>query len=85
MPSATTVGANLELGNGLVGIDNLHREPVLGSTFLVLKLKGAGEVAGGVLPGDVDNAGGDVGELGEGVLEEVKVAGGALGALVDNL
>jgi len=57
----------------------------LGSTLLVPQLQGAGELAGCVFPGDVDDAGGDVGEFGEGVLEEIEVAGGAFGALVDDL
>ena len=57
----------------------------MGSTLLVPQLQGAGELAGCVFPGDVDDAGGDVGEFGEGVLEEIEVAGGAFGALVDDL
>lgn len=66
LPRATAISANLKLLNGLVSIDDLHGEPVGGCAFLVLELDGAVEVARDVGPVDVDYAGRDSGELGEG-------------------
>ena len=55
LPVASAVGADLQLSDRLIGIDDLHREPVLGCTFLVLELKGTIEIARSVGPLDVDD------------------------------
>jgi hypothetical protein len=85
LPSPPAVGADLELGDGLGGVHDLHGEPPAGGALLVLEDEGRGDPAGRPVPGDVDDALGNIGELGEGVLEEVEVAGFAFGALVDDL
>lgn len=66
LPRATTIGTDLKLGDSLIGIDDLHGEPVGGCTLLVLELDGAVEVARDVGPVDVDHAGRDVRQFGEG-------------------
>lgn len=57
LPVASAISANLKLSDFLTGIDNLHREPVLRGTLLVLELKRAIDVTGGVGVTDVNNAG----------------------------
>lgn len=85
MPGATAVGADLELGNGEVGVDDLHGEPVGGGTALVDQFDRGGDTTSNVFPVDADNALGDVGQLGEGALEEIEVVGVAFGTFIDNL
>lgn len=84
IPCLATVGRNLELGDADVRVADLHREPVLGGTLLVLELDGRGDAAGDEVPADGDYSRVGV-ELGIGVGEEVEVVAAAVGALVDNL
>ena len=85
MPGATAVGADLELGDGQVGVDDLHGEPVGGGAALVDQFDRGGDTAGNVLPVDADNALRDVGQFREGALKEIEVVGVAFGTFVDNL
>lgn len=85
LPGAPAVGADLELGDRLVGVDNLHAEPVRARAGLVVQDDGRRDAAGhlGVRGGDLARRRGP--KLLEGVLEEVQVAFVALGTLVDDL
>jgi hypothetical protein len=57
----------------------LHAEPVFAGSFLVLEDERRGDAAGDYVPGDGDDALGGLGELGEGVWEEIEVVGTAAG------
>jgi hypothetical protein len=83
-PCLAAVGRDLELGDADVRVADLHREPELGGTLLVLELDGRGDAAGDEVPADGDYSGVGV-ELGVGVGEEIEVIAAASGALVDNL
>lgn len=85
LPGAAAVGADLQGGDGLVGVDDLHGEPVGGGAFLVLQGDGRLDAAGHEGPIDGDDAFRGAGELGEGGLEEVEVVGFTLGAFVNDL
>lgn len=85
LPATPPVRANLQLGHGLIGIDHLHREPVLRRPVLVLQLQRAVQVTRRVAPRDIDVARRERRQAAERVLEEVEVAGLAAGALVDDL
>lgn len=83
-PGASAVDTNFEALDGLVGIDDLHGEPPLRGTGLVVELDGGGDAAGDELVGGVDDAvGAAYGR--ESVGEEIEVAFVALGALIDDL
>lgn len=60
LPGLPAVGANLELRDGLVGVHDLHGEPVGRGSLLVLEDEGRGNPAGDEGPGDGDDALGDV-------------------------
>lgn len=83
-PGAAAVGADLETRDGLVGVDDLDREPVGGGAALVVQVEGRGNAAGDELVRGVDDAVGATNGL-EGVGEEIEMAGVALGALVNDL
>lgn len=85
LPGGAAVGGDLELGDGDVGVHDLHAEPVGRGAFLVLEHDGRGDTAGDNRVADGDDALGLGAELGEGVFEEVELVDGALGALVDDL
>lgn len=85
LPGAAAVGADLQRSNGLIGIDNLHGEPVGGCAFLVLQSDGGIDAAGHEGPVDGNNAFRGAGKLREGGFEEVEVVGFAFGAFVDDL
>jgi hypothetical protein len=55
----------------------LHAEPEFAGAFLVLENDGAGDATGDDVPGDRDYSLGGLGELGEGIGEEVEVIGTA--------
>lgn len=84
LPGAAAVGADFEALDGLVVVDDLHREPVLGGAALVVKNDGRGDAAGDELVRSVDNAVGTANGL-EGVGEEIEMTLVAFRALVDNL
>ena len=44
LPRATTISANIQRSDSLIGIHNLHREPVCRSTLLVLELEGSVQI-----------------------------------------
>lgn len=85
LPGLAAVGGGLELSSAAVGVDDLGAEPVLAGAGLHVDGERAGDRAGHVVPGQVDDADGLVGELGEGVREEVEVVLAAARAFVDNL
>lgn len=85
MPGGSAVGGNFELGNSLVGVDDLHAEPVGRDTFFEVELERGGDGAVYVVPGYVDDAFGEGGEGGEGGGVEIQVVGSAAGTLVSNL
>jgi hypothetical protein len=84
LPGAAAVGADLELGDGLVGVDDLDGEPVLRGALLVVQVQGGSDAAADELVRRLDDAIGAA-DGGEGVGEEIEVALLALGALVDDL
>jgi hypothetical protein len=84
LPCLSTVGRDLELGDADVRVADLHREPELGGTLLVLELNGRGDATGDEVPADGDYSGVGV-ELGIGVGEKVEVVSAAAGTLIDNL
>jgi hypothetical protein len=84
-PGAASVGADLEALHGLVRVDDLHREPVLGGALLVAKGERRGDGALDELVRSGDDAIASVSKLGEGVDEQIQVALITFGALVDNL
>ena len=84
-PAAAAAAADLELLDPLGRVDDLHGEPVLGGPGLGVQLQGRADGAAHVRPADGDDALGRVGELLEGVREEVKVVQAAAGTLVDDL
>jgi hypothetical protein len=65
-------------------VDDLDGEPVLRGALLVVEDEGRGDAALDKLVRGVDDAVG-ASDSGEGVGEEIEMALGALGALVDNL
>lgn len=85
LPSLALIDGNLELVGSQVAVDDLRGEPVLGDAGLHVHLKRTGDRALNVVPGDIDDPLGGVGEGGEGGREKVEVVGAATGALVDDL
>jgi hypothetical protein len=85
MPGTSPVGADLEGGDRLIGVDDLHGEPVRRGSLLVLQDEGRVDVARDEGPVNADDALGESGELAKAVLEEVEMGCFALGALVDDL
>ncbi|KAK8878742.1 hypothetical protein PGQ11_000036 [Apiospora arundinis] len=85
-PRPAVVHADLERRDGHVGPEDLHAEPPGRRALLVAQpQRRATDAAGHVRVRDVDDALGEVCELGEGVLEEVKTGGLAGRAYVDDL
>lgn len=84
LPGCAAVGGDLELADADVGVHDLHAEPVLAGALLVLENDGGGDAAGDDVPGHGDLTLGGLGELGEGVGEQVKVVGAAARALVND-
>lgn len=85
LPGAAAVRADLERGDGLVGVDDLHAEPVRAGAGLVVQHDGRRDAAGHLDVRRGDLACRNLPELLEGVFEEVQVAFVALGTLVDDL
>lgn len=85
LPGLAAVGGSLELGRAAVGVDDLCAEPVLRGAGLHVDGERAGDRAGHVVPSEIDDALGLVGELSKGVGEQVKMVAAAAGAFVDNL
>lgn len=84
-PGAASVGADFEALHGLVRIDDLHREPILGGALLVAEGEGRGDGTLDELVRSGDDAIASVSKLGEGVDEQIQVALVTFRALVDNL
>lgn len=57
LPRATTISANIQRSDSLIGINNLHREPVRRSTLLVLELEGSVQITRDVRPVDINDTG----------------------------
>lgn len=85
LPRAAAVGADLERRDGAVGVDDLHREPVRRRAALVVQHERRRDAAVDDLVADGDDALGRGAKLEEAVLEQVELALGTLGALVDDL
>ncbi len=73
MPSASPIGADIKTCDCLIGIDDLHGEPVRGNTFFVVDLKGRSDGAVNVIPRYVDDTSGRVGKVRESIWEEIKM------------
>ncbi len=57
-PRGAAVGADLEAGDGAVGVDDLHAEPVGRDAVFVVQLQGRRDPAVDEGPGHGDDAGG---------------------------
>lgn len=85
LPRLAAVGADLELGDGLVGVDDLHGEPVRRRARLVVQHQRRRDAALHLGPRRRHGVRRVRGQGLPGVLEEVEVALVTLGALVDDL
>lgn len=85
MPGTTSVGRDFKRLDSLVGVNDLHAEPVGGDTVFVGERERRGDGAIDVRPGDVDDARGRIGDGSKGVGKEVELVGAAAWTFVDNL
>lgn len=77
LPGRATIGGDFELGDGHVGVHDLHAEPPPAGSFLVLEDNGCGDATWYDVPGDVDDTLLHLGERTEGIHVEVEVVGTA--------
>lgn len=84
LPGLAGVCADLELGGTALGVDDLSREPVLRDTGFHVDGKRSGNGADDVVPGHRNDSLRFRGQVGEGVLIEIKVVGTTSRALVGN-
>lgn len=83
-PRLAAVGADLKALDGLVVVHDLHREPPLRRAFLVADVNRRGDSAGNKLVRSADNTVSASNSC-KGIGEEIEMALGAFGALVNNL
>lgn len=74
LPRAPAVRADLQALDRIVGVDDLHGEPVRAGARLVVQDQGRRDAALDKAVGDVDYARRDVANLREGVLKEIEMA-----------
>ena len=84
LPSLATIGTNFEALDGLIGIDNLHGEPPLRGSALIMETNRRGDATSNELIRGLDDAVGAT-YCREGIGEEVEVTFVAFGALVNDL
>ena len=79
------VGADFERRDRYIGINDLHCEPILRRTILIVEDNRAGDTACDNRPGHGDNTSGGVIELGECVREQVQMVLATAWAFIENL
>lgn len=73
LPGFSAISRDLEGSDALVGVHDLHAEPVRRDTFLVVQLQRGGYWAGDVVPRHVNDTNAWLCEGGEGIGEEVEM------------